>query len=259
MSDFLDVLAGDAKKTIRSGYYQALKPTASAHVSLKKAILECKVNPVIAEIKAASPSAGTIRKNIKPSVIAKAMEKGGAVAISVLTEPKHFNGSLNTLVQAREAVKIPILMKDIILSPLQLEAASKVGANAVLLIQALFDRGYSEKGLEEMIAFAHSKGLEVLLETHTEEEFLFAIETNADFVGINNRNLGTLKVDLNTTRKILEKNSSKGKIIISESGINTPADIHLLHESGACAFLVGSAIMLTDNVEEKVKELVNAK
>jgi indole-3-glycerol phosphate synthase len=110
-----------------------------------------------------------------------------------------------------------------------------------------------------MIAFAHSKGLEVLLETHTEEEFLFAIETNADLVGINNRNLGTLKVDLNTTRKILEKNCSKGKIIISESGINTPADIHLLHKSGACAFLVGSAIMLTDNVEEKVKELVNAK
>jgi indole-3-glycerol phosphate synthase len=150
-------------------------------------------------------------------------------------------------------------MKDIILSPLQLEAASKAGANAVLLIQALFDRGYSEKGLEEMIDLAHERGLEVLLETHTESEFCSAIETDADLVGINNRNLATLKVDLTITKKILEKISSKGKIIISESGINTPADIHLLHESGACAFLVGSAIMLTDNVEEKVKELVKVK
>ena len=99
MSDFLDVLARVAQETIDSEYYETLKPTESVRISLRKAILDSKVNPVITEIKAASPSAGVIRRNVKPSVIAKAMEKGGATALSVLTEPKHFNGSLEALAQ----------------------------------------------------------------------------------------------------------------------------------------------------------------
>ena len=99
------------------------------------------------------------------------MQKGGAVGLSVLTEPKQFSGSLEALSQAREAVKLPILMKDIILSPIQIQAAAKMGANAVLLIQALFDRGYGERCLTEMIAGAHMMGLEVLLETHSELSF----------------------------------------------------------------------------------------
>ena len=113
MSDFLDVLARDANETIDSGYYETLKPTERVRISLRKAILESKATPVITEIKAASPSAGIIRTNVKASMIAKAMAKGGATAISVLTEPKHFNGSLDALTQARRAVKLPILMKDI--------------------------------------------------------------------------------------------------------------------------------------------------
>jgi indole-3-glycerol phosphate synthase len=187
------------------------------------------------------------------------MEKGGAIGISVLTEPKHFNGSLDALTQARRAVKLPILMKDIILNTIQVEAASQIGADAILLIEALFDRGYSETDIDEMIAFAHSKGLEVLLEAHTEEEFLSALETNADLVGINNRNLGTLKIDLKTTRKILERNNKHDKTVISESGIKTPADLQFFRGCGATAFLIGSSIMLTENIEEKVKEFVNAK
>jgi indole-3-glycerol phosphate synthase len=259
MSDFLDVLARDANETIDSGYYETLKPTERVRISLRKAILESKATPVITEIKAASPSAGIIRTNVKASMIAKAMAKGGATAISVLTEPKHFNGSLEALAEAREAVKLPILMKDIILSPIQIQAASKMGANAVLLIKALFDRGYCDRSLDEMIAGAHILGLEVLLETHTETEFCSAVKTGADLIGINNRNLGTLKVDLNVTKQILLKNDPNGKLVVSESGINTPADIRFLRESGARAFLIGSAIMSTDNVEEKVKEFVNAK
>lgn len=256
MSDFLDVLAHDAKETVKSGYYQNVKPTTQPQVSLRKAILDCKFNPVITEIKAASPSAGTIRANINPKEIALSMEKGGAVGISVLTEPKHFNGSLTALAQAREAVKLPFLMKDIIISPKQVEAASQIGANAILLIEALFERGYSQMAIDEMITFAHSKGLEVLLETHTEEEFRSAIETNADLIGINNRNLGTLKIDLNTTREILERNNKHGKVVVSESGIKTPADLRFLRQCGAKAFLIGSAIMLTENIEEKVEEFV---
>ena len=258
MGDFLDVLARGAKETINKGYYENLAQTKTSHISLKEAILESRNVPVITEIKAASPSAGIIRKNFEAGRLADAMFKGGAVGISVLTEPKHFKGSLNSLVEARKAVKLPILMKDIILSPVQLETASKVGANAALLIQALFERGYCECGINEMIAEAHSKKLEVLLETHNGDEFRLALDSDADLIGINNRNLGTLKVDLNVTKEILEKNDHYGKIVVSESGIKTRADLRFLRECGADAFLIGSAVMLADNVEERVKEFVLA-
>jgi indole-3-glycerol phosphate synthase len=258
MADFLDVLAQSAKETISSGYYDSVKETAISHTSLKKAILETKTAPVITEIKPASPSAGTIRKNIQASGIARRMDKGGAVGISVLTEPKHFKGSLSSLSETRTAVKLPILMKDMILSSVQLDAASKAGANVVLLIEALFDRGYCECNINDMIVTAHSKGLEVLLEAHTAEEFRVAVSTQADLVGINNRNLATLNVDLDVTKRILERNNAAGKIIVSESGINTAADLRFLRECGAHAFLIGSAVMLADNIEEKVKEFVSA-
>ncbi len=258
MTDYLDVLARVAQITINSEYYENLKPAEIVRVSLKKAILDSKVNAVIAEIKSASPSAGLIRKDINPSVIAKDMQKGGATALSVLTEPKQFSGSLDALVQTRKAVKLPILMKDIILSPLQIQAASKLGANAVLLIKALFDRGYSEKSLDEMINGAHLLGLEVLLETHTLSEFCSVLKTDADLIGINNRNLATLKVDLNQTKTILSSIKPEDKVIVSESGMKTPSDIRFLRESGAGAFLIGSTIMSSDNVEAKVREFVNA-
>ena len=258
MPNFLDVLARDAKETIRRGYYQVPTQTRTAPISLKKAILKNKTVPVITEIKAASPSAGVIRKNFEAADVARAMERGGAAGISVLTEPTHFQGSLNSLAEVRKAVNLPILMKDIILSPVQVEAASKVGANAVLLIQALFERKHSECGINEMIAEARSRNLEVLLETHNGNEFRFAVETNADLVGINNRDLGTLKVDLNVTKRVLENNNTKGKIIVSESGVNTLADLRFLRACGANAVLIGSAIMQAGNVEGKVKEFVHA-
>lgn len=149
MPDFLDVLARDAKETIDSGYYEVISQTVAYNVSLKEAILKYAHAPVITEIKAASPSAGTIKTGFQAGRIAEAMEKGGAVAVSVLTEPKHFKGSLDSLVETRRDVKLPVLMKDIIIIPEQLEAASKAGANAALLIQALFDRGFCECTVED--------------------------------------------------------------------------------------------------------------
>jgi indole-3-glycerol phosphate synthase len=256
MPDFLDVLARDAKETVNSGYYEVISQTVAYNVSLKEAILKCAHAPVITEIKAASPSAGTIKTGFQAGRIAEAMENGGAVAVSVLTEPKHFKGSLDSLVETRRAVKLPVLMKDIIIIPEQLEAASKAGANAALLIQALFDRGCCECSVDEMLAKAHSENLEVLLETHTEKEFRSAIDSEADLIGINNRNLGTLKVDLNVTKNILKNNGANGKVVVSESGVKTPADIRFLRDCGAIAFLVGSAVMLANNVEAKVRELV---
>jgi indole-3-glycerol phosphate synthase len=259
MNDFLVTLALDAKKTVDSGYYQtSLTVSKRKPFSLKQAIKQCKTNPVITEIKSASPSLGTIREEINPKEISQAMEKAGAVGLSVLTEPKHFNGSLNTLIQTREAVNLPILMKDIVIVPEQIEVAAKIGADAVLLIQALFDRGYCEMDVDKMVSHTHAQGLEVLLETHTPEEFKAALETDADLVGINNRNLATLKIDLNTTKQILQKHGKGGKVVISESGIKTTSDLQFLRRCGADAYLIGSSIMLTENVGLKVKEFVQA-
>jgi indole-3-glycerol phosphate synthase len=258
MADFLDVLARDAKETINEGYYETSTQISTPSVSLKKAILESKYIPIITEIKAASPSLGTIRKNFNPEEVAGAMENGGAVGISVLTEPKHFEGSLFSITKVRKVVKLPILMKDIIISPTQLETASKIGANAVLLIEALFERKYCEYDVHEMIVQAQSKNLEVLLEAHNEDEFRSAVNSDADLIGINNRDLGTLEVDLGVTKRILEKNDAHGKIVVSESGVKTSADLRFLHECGAHAFLIGSAIMIADNIEKRVKEFVLA-
>ncbi|MEM2098773.1 MAG: indole-3-glycerol-phosphate synthase [Candidatus Bathyarchaeia archaeon] len=258
MVDFLDMLAHAAKETLQKGYYKVKTPMTAVPISLKKAILECKNAAVISELKVASPSMGIIRRNLDACEVAKAMANSGAVGISVLTEPKYFHGSLEALIETRKAVRIPILMKDIIISPEQIEAASQVGANAILLIQAIFNRGYGECSLGEMIEKAHSKGIEVLLETHNETEFCAATNTDADLIGINNRDLTTLKVDLSVTKRILERNGTMGKIIVSESGIGSPADLCMLRSCGAQAFLIGSAIMLADDITEKIRAFVKS-
>jgi indole-3-glycerol phosphate synthase len=188
------MLAQDAKETIKEGYYEVSTQIPTPAISLKRMILESKNAPIITEIKAASPSLGIIRSNFCAEKIAQTMKNSGAIGISVLTEPKHFEGSLIALCKVREEVNLPILMKDIFISPIQLDAAFNLGANVILFIEALFRRRYCEYDIHEMIAQAHSKNLEVLLETHNEDEFQFAINTDADLIGINNRDLGTLKI-----------------------------------------------------------------
>ena len=258
MIDFMDKLALDAKATVDSGYYNRIEATRHVTKSLRSSILLSRKMPIITEVKAASPSKGVIRHDFSPEEISKAMARGGAVGISVLTEPNHFNGSVENLAKIREISDLPLLMKDIVVSQKQLDAAFKLGANAVLLIQTIFDRGYCSLGLDEMIAKAHSNNLEVLLEAHTANEFKRAMSTNTDLVGINNRNLGTLKIDLNTTKNILAGLKLEGKVVVSESGISTPAELRFLHDCGAQAFLIGSAVMSADDVESKVREFVNA-
>ena len=258
MPDYLDVLARDAKETVAAGYYQIPTQSKVPSVSLRKAIIESRQNAVITEIKAASPSRGSIKTSFDPAEVARAMENGGATGVSVLTEPKHFSGSLSYLVKVKEAVNLPILMKDIIINPIQLEAASRIGANVILLIEALFERQYCECSLDKMITQAHARNLEVLLESHSEDEFQHAIETDADLVGINNRDLRTLKVDLQITENILKKHESKGKVVVSESGVMSPKDLLFLRGCGAQAFLIGSSVMMANNIEQKVKELVTA-
>ena len=259
MTDFLDILAQSAQKTIRDGYYTtaALDDEHTPH-SLTKAIRECPHAALLTEIKLAAPSLHFIPQETNVERIALAMRDGGAVAISVLTEPTHFRGSLNTLIEVRKQVDLPLLMKDIILTHTQIDVAASIGADAILLINALFDRGYSEYDASELIDYAHAKGLEVLLEAHTEDEFASAVDTDCDLVGINNRDLGTLTVDLHTTQRILQHADPQGKVVVSESGVKTPSDIRFLYAAGARAFLVGSTIIAAEDMERTVRELVTA-
>jgi indole-3-glycerol phosphate synthase len=258
MPDLLDALVKDAIKTIKEGYYETSRKITHTHLSFRKAILSCRKAAVISEIKFKSPSTGVLRGNRDLRRISREMEEGGAIAISILTEPKHFKGDIRYVAEVREQVKVPILMKDIVLSPLQIEAASKTGADAVLLIQTLFDRGYCEKDVQEMIGDSHSRGLEVLLEVHTRKEFISVMKTEADMMGINNRDLKTLEVDLETTKRLLSPHDAERKVIVSESGINRPEDIRMLRKYGAQAFLVGTTVMKADSIKMKIKELVEA-
>ena len=258
MADFLDTLAHDAQKTIRDGYYTTVFEEKHAPLSLKTAILTCTHAPIITEIKFASPSRGRIREDREIERIVSSLQRGGAVAISILTEPKHFEGSISTFIHVRAQSSLPLLMKDILLTRIQIDAAAAIGADAILLIYALFERGYGECDVEDLIDYAHANDLEVLLETHTKAEFSSAMDTEADLVGINNRDLRTFAVDFNATQRILQTAPSTRKIVVSESGIKTSADIRFLYASGAKAFLVGSALMEVEDIEGKVRELVMA-
>jgi len=212
--------------------------------------------PLITEVKFASPSLGQIRTVSNPTSIANLMVVGGAKALSVLTQPNLFNGSPEYFIQIRQAVEVPMLMKDIMIDKVQINAAQKIGADFILLIQSLFDQEYL-KEIDEFIDYGHKKGLQILLEVNTKQEFQNALKTEADLVGINNRNLDTLDLDIKTTENILS-GYEKARPILSESGIETPEDIQYLKKCGADAFLVGSSIMKSDNIEEYVKNLVNA-
>jgi indole-3-glycerol phosphate synthase len=259
MADYLDVLARDAQLRLATSYYERLAETWSGRrISLKQSILQFGKAAVIAEIKPQSPSSGMLLKERGVGELAQDFVSGGAVGISVLTEPMHFKGSMENLSLVRKRVNLPILMKDIILDPVQIEAAARTGADCVLLIQALHDRGHSAHKVETLIERAHSEDLEVLLETHTSREFSSALDSSADLVGINNRDLATLKVDLRTTVMLLESCSAKSEVILSESGIETQEDIRFLSKFGVRAFLVGTCLMKARDPRLKLEELVNS-
>ena len=212
--------------------------------------------PLLTEVKFSSPSLGKIRTITDPVSIASQMIAGGSKALSVLTQPHLFNGSPEYFMKVRQAVDVPMLMKDIMIDKVQIDAAKKIGADFMLVIQSLFDQNYL-KEIDEFIAYGHKQGLQILLEVHTKQEFENALKTEADLIGINNRNLDTLEIDLKTTETILS-GIDKSRPILSESGIDTPEDIQYLKKCGADAFLIGSSIMKSDNIEEQVRKLVNS-
>ena len=256
MENILEKLVNNSRKAINDGVYDIKESLPNSGIDLGDVITKSQHAPLITEVKFSSPALGNIRKISDPIEIAIQMVNGGASALSVLTQPYLFDGSPEFFMKVRKVVEIPMLMKDITIDKIQIDAAKKIGADYFLLIQSLFDKKMILE-MDELIDYGHKNGVKVVVEAHTSEEFENACKTNADIVGINNRNLDTLKIDLNTTKNILEK-SKPSKIIISESGIESKDDIRFLHKCGARGYLIGTAIMKNENIEQTVRGLVNS-
>lgn len=207
---------------------------------------------IIAEVKKASPSKGVIREDFDPLGIAQAYEKGGANAISVLTEPHFFQGSIDYLAGIRRYVGIPLLRKDFIVSKYQLLEALVYGADFVLLIA----KALSKKELKELLNYTRHLGMEALVEVHDKSDLTKAIYAGADIIGINHRNLETFEMDMELSFKLIPL-IPNGKIIVAESGIFEHDQLGEYHKAGVDAFLVGESLMRQKNVQEAVEKLKN--
>lgn len=251
-------LVDNSFKAIDDGAYDTNASLTHDAISIRKAVSSCLHAPLITEVKFASPSQGKIRSKTSPTEIATTMVKAGATGLSVLTQPYLFDGSIEYLVAIRKSVNVPLLMKDIAVSTVQIDAGKKAGADCILLIKTVFDKDLAEESMEKLAEYATKKGLQVLVEVHTEEEFVEVLRGKYGLVGINNRNLDNLHVDITNTERLLKKHGKGKSLIISESGISKPADIQYLRKAGADAFLVGTSIMETGDVGAKVAELYNS-
>ncbi len=205
---------------------------------------------IIAEVKKASPSKGVIREEFDPVMIAFEYTKAGADAISVLTEPHFFQGDLEYLTQIRRYVPTPLLRKDFIIDTYQLLEALVYGADFVLLIA----KALSKKQLKELLNYTWHLGMNALVEIHDKEDLTKAIFAGADIIGINHRNLETFEMDMGLTERLMPL-IPNGKIIVAESGIDTPETIEALHEAGADAFLIGEHFMRQNDIEKEVRKL----
>lgn len=206
---------------------------------------------VIAEVKKASPSKGLICSDFQPIEIAKAYQKANAAAISCLTEEYYFQGGSRYFQEIRKAVAVPMLRKDFIIDPYQIYEASVLGADAVLLIASVL----SPEQLKEFLELSHDLGLDCLVEVHTEEELEKAVQSGARIIGINNRNLKTFEVTLETTKQLICQ-LPDSVIKVSESGISNAQDIAFLQECGADAVLIGETLMRSGNIAEMMNCLL---
>lgn len=216
----------------------------------KQALKEGGIS-LIAEMKKASPSKGVIKEDFKPLQIGQQYQQAGASALSVLTDQDFFQGKLSYLADVKKEVALPLLRKDFIIDSYQIYQARAYGADAVLLIAAILE----QEELRNYLNLAQDLGLDVLLEVHNRKELDMALEVDADIIGINNRDLKVFEVDLATTLG-LKRLIPDEKVVISESGIKDRSDINLLVEHGIDGVLVGEALMRSDDINAKVKELV---
>jgi indole-3-glycerol phosphate synthase len=217
-----------------------------------KALKATEDNPhrIIAEIKKASPSKGIIREDFDPLTISQAYERGGADALSILTEPHFFQGDKEYLGMVRRYTSIPLLRKDFIIDKYQLVEALAYGADFVLLIA----KALSRKELKGLVNYAHHLGLEVLVEIHDKVDLIKTIFAGANIIGINHRNLDTFEMDMSLTERLVPL-IPNSKIIVAESGISTHETIKELSKAGADAFLVGEHFMRQVDLTQAVQEL----
>ena len=205
---------------------------------------------IIAEIKKASPSKGVIRPDFHPAAIAKSYEKHGAACLSVLTDCDFFQGCERYLEEARAATRLPVIRKDFIIDPYQVAEARAIGADCILLIVAALE----DAQMKRLATLAADLGMDVLVEVHDRPELERALKLDLTLVGINNRNLRTFDVTLDTTLGLLEL-IPEGRIVVTESGILAPEDVTLMRGHEVHAFLVGESFMRAENPGEKLSEL----
>lgn len=201
-------------------------------------------NGVISEIKRASPSKGDIQTEVDIVAQARKYEEAGAAAISVLTDETYFKGSIDDLRKVAQAVSIPVLCKDFMVSEIQIDRAQNAGGTIILLIVAALEK----QQLESLYRYALSKGLEVLVEVHDEEELQAALQLDAKLIGVNNRDLKTFDVSIERTAQLAEKFPFDGeRVLISESGMHTKEDAKFAYANGASGILVGEALMRSED------------
>lgn len=205
---------------------------------------------VIAEIKKASPSKGVIRENFIPAEIAVSYEKAGAACLSVLTDHDFFQGHEDYLKQARDACNLPVIRKDFMVDPYQIFESRVIGGDCILLIAACLSQGQ----MQDLAGLAQEVGLDVLVEVHNSQELDSALTLNTKLLGINNRDLHSFDVSLNTTFDLLNS-IPENRIVVTESGINTPADVKQMQQQQVNSFLVGEAFMRAEDPGQKLSEL----
>jgi indole-3-glycerol phosphate synthase len=255
---FLEKACAQARRRVEEGYYSLNGCEAPVR---RQSMLEALDKPgisLICELKLRSPSTGWIRKKQDPMGLVMEMEDAGADALSILTDPDNFSGSIHYLSGASKITSLPILMKDFIVSEAQVEAACRAGASAILLIYPAFSRGYAELELRDAIKLANSMGLEVLLESYTMEDFSASLRYDADLLGVNSRNLDTLDLSLDRAYEIIAAHGGDCERIVLESGITSASDVRRIAELGVSKFLVGTSIIRSGSIALKVRELKGA-
>jgi indole-3-glycerol phosphate synthase len=229
-----------------------IRTSAKSHRLLRALETDSPGLRIIAEFKRRSPSAGIIRDDLSVRDVALRYERGGACAISVLTDEEHFGGSVADLSAARSGTKLPVLRKDFIIDAIQIYEAAIAGADAILLILSVLD----DVSLGKLRAIAEDDlGLDALVEVHTSDELRRALNTGATIIGVNNRDLKTFQVSLNTSERLIAE-APRDKVMISESGFQSARSLRHLHALGFRGFLVGEALLRADDPETALRNLL---